>query len=80
MAIGERRTIKQISDFEAEKVVETVMVTPSDRKIRLDIWKIPSTTDAPAIYIFTANNFIQCHNTDKTPVLCEMASYMAEFL
>lgn len=80
MAIGEVKTIKQISDRDAEKVVETVMVTPSDRKIRLDIWKIASTVDSPAIYIFTANNFYQCHNTEKTPVLVEMASYMAEFL
>lgn len=80
MAIGELRTIACLEGREAEKIVETVMVTPSDRKIRLDVWKIPSTPLNQAVYVFTANNFMQTYNTDKTAVLVELSAYMAEYL
>ena len=80
MAIGEIKKIACLEGREAEKIVETVMITPADRKIRLDVFKIPSTPLDHAVYVFTANGFMQCYNTDKTVVLVEMASYMAEYL
>lgn len=80
MAIGEIKNIKQIENGLSEKVFEAVMVTPHGREIRLDIWKTRETDCFHSVYVFTANDFIQCHSPDKTPVLVELSAYMSEYL
>lgn len=80
MAIGEVKHLKQVSTGLADKIMESVMVTPHGREIRLDIWKTRETDTFHSVYVFTANDFIQFHSPDKTPVLVELSAYMAEYL
>lgn len=76
MAIGEIKRIACLNDREAEKVVESTVLTPHGREYRLDIYKIPSTESSQAIYVFTSNGFMQAHGVDKRDVLAQMAYYM----
>jgi hypothetical protein len=80
MAIGEIKKIACLEGREAEKVIESVMIAPSGRKIRLDVYKIPSDPLNHAVYVFSANDFMQCYNTEKTVILAELARYINDYL
>ena len=78
MSVGDTKHIACLDGRAAEKVVETVVLSPSGRQTRLDVYKIPSDELNHAVYVFTANNFMQCNNTDKNVVLAELAAYIVD--